>query len=313
MIQRIRTSWALVRASARLIRRHEDLLIFPILSALTLAFTVATMMLALLAANDFDLRQVQESQYLHSVVALFVFYFVQHFIVYFTNTALVGATLLYLDGETPTVGHGLTIAYRHLWAIIGYALIMASIAMVFRWLFRRGGAATWLAGPFARRIAVFSLIGIAWELITFLVIPILIVEEMGPLQAIRRSSHLIKTTWGERVVGYASSFLMFLLASLPILAVGMPGIARAIASANELWITLAIYGVVMSITVLFMIKLSFDGVFSAILYRYAAGQPVPAYFDEALLRTAFRPRASWLRFRRRQAGEDEPCLLNKPG
>lgn len=305
MNERIRTSWALVRASGHLLRRHEELLVFPILSALALVFVLATLLTALLAVNGFDLQQARESQYFRSVVVLFVYYFVQHFIVYFANTALVGATLLYLDGETPTVGNGLSIAYRHLRAIVAYALIMATIALVFRWLFRRGGTATWLVGPFARRFAVFSLIGIAWELITYLVIPILIVEDVGPVHAIRRSSSLIKETWGERVAGYASSFLMFLLASLLILTLGVPGIGRAIATANELWITLAIYVVVMLIIGLFMIKLSFDGVFSAILYRYAAGYPVPEYFDETLLRSAFRPKKSRLHFHLRRKSQDE--------
>ena len=63
--------------------------------------------------------------------------------------------------------------------------------MILRWLSERG-----LLG----RI-VASLFGLAWNIVTYLVVPILVVEGIGPIEAVKRSGALLKKTWGEQIVG----------------------------------------------------------------------------------------------------------------
>ena len=68
---------------------------------------------------------------------------------------------------------------------------------------------------------VAALGGMAWNIITFLVVPVLVVEGVGPIGAIKRSAGLLKKTWGEQVIGSAGIGLVFGLLGL---AVGVVGI-----------------------------------------------------------------------------------------
>ena len=68
-----------------------------------------------------------------------------------------------------------------------------------RWLSQRG---------FIGRI-VSSLIGLGWNLATFLVIPVLVVEDVGPVEGFKRRARMLKDTWGEQIAGNISSGLIF--------------------------------------------------------------------------------------------------------
>ena len=48
---------------------------------------------------------------------------------------------------------------------------------------------------------VARLVGLAWNLVTFLVVPILVLEDLGVGDALKRSKDLFKKTWGENVIG----------------------------------------------------------------------------------------------------------------
>jgi Family of unknown function (DUF6159) len=40
-----------------------------------------------------------------------------------------------------------------------------------------------------------------WSLVTFLVVPVLAFEGIGPIEAIKRSAHLFRDRWGQQVTG----------------------------------------------------------------------------------------------------------------
>ena len=99
--------------------------------------------------------------------------------IFFCNTALVGAALIRLRGGDPTVADGFRIAASRVGPILGYALIAATVGMVLRAISERSG--------FLGRLVV-SLVGFAWNLATFLVVPVLVVEDVGPIEAVQRSA-----------------------------------------------------------------------------------------------------------------------------
>ena len=59
----------------------------------------------------------------------------------------------------------------------------------------------------------------AWTLVTFLVLPILVIEGAGVKDALSRSAAAFKRTWGENVVGNAGIGLVSMLATLAGLVV----------------------------------------------------------------------------------------------
>ncbi|HET8764449.1 MAG TPA: DUF6159 family protein, partial [Rhodanobacter sp.] len=101
-------SWALAKASMDVLRADKELLVFPLVSSIVTLVVAASFLLPVALAlighhgGDFDGRRFAPGYY----AVLFAFYLVQYFVIFFFNTALVGAAMIRLDGGDPTVGAG---------------------------------------------------------------------------------------------------------------------------------------------------------------------------------------------------------------
>jgi hypothetical protein len=211
----------------------------------------------------------------------FLFYLVTYTVVFFFQTALVGATMIRLDGGDPSLGDGFRIAFSRLPQIIGYALIAATVGVILRMIADRAG----IVGQI-----VAGLFGFAWSVATFLVVPVMAVERVGPIAAIRRSGSLLRQTWGEQIVGNIGIGLIFGLLSLLVMFVG---IAVAVALTN---VSLALVAVTVVVMVFVLVLISLvgsavSGIYTASLYRYATKGDEGAMYRPEALSAAFRQRA----------------------
>src|SRR5271165_5531982 len=210
---RLEISIGLVRASASILLANRGLLIFPCISALAALLVIATFawpsggLQTLLTLVPHDGRAFTNSHY----AAYFLFYLCEYFVVFFFNTALVGAVMRQLDGEEATFTDGLRIAASKLYTIFGYALISATVGVVLQAIEERSG---WLG-----RI-VASLLGTTWTLATYFVVPVLAANDVGPIEAVKESARLFTRTWGEMALGVAGMGLTFAMLFLLVLAGG---------------------------------------------------------------------------------------------
>jgi hypothetical protein len=133
----------------------------------------------------------------------------------FFNVALVGVANSRLVGGTWTFRDGLELAWARKGTILQWALVAATVGIILKSLEERLG----VLGRIVMRI-----IGVAWALANYFVVPVLAFEDLTPIEAIKRSSKLFKETWGEKVVGGFSFSLVFFVLALP-------GIGLAIAAA----------------------------------------------------------------------------------
>ncbi len=188
MFARFAQSWSLIKASASVLRSDKELLLFPLLSAIASMVVAASFIVPAVLGGAVttlgDGGHVSPTLYL----GLFAFYVVQYFVIIFFNTALVGAAMIRLRGGDPTVADGFRIALSKLPAILGYAVISATVGVLLRALQERAG--------FIGRYVV-GLIGLAWTVASFLVVPVLANHDVGPIDAVKRSAELLKKTWGE--------------------------------------------------------------------------------------------------------------------
>jgi hypothetical protein len=273
-------SWALTKASMGVLRSDKELLVFALVSAVSfilvaLCFILPMFGLGLFDQLDRDGRGVPVAFY----AWLFAFYLAQYFVMFFFNSALVGAAMMRLDGADPTVADGLRIARGKWRQILGYAAIAATVGMLLRALEQRAG--------FIGRI-VIGLIGVAWTLATFLTVPVLVARDVGPVEAVKESAALLKTTWGENLIGNGGLGLALGLLNLGVLLVG-GGLAVFLASQGLLW--LAVAAVVLAglgVLGIALIQSALGGIYSAALYRYAVQGNAPAGFDGVLLQGAFQ-------------------------
>jgi hypothetical protein len=278
---RFANSWRLLKASAAVLRADKELLVFPVASGTALLIVSASFALPLWAGGAFDRIEEDGGLGAGAYAALFLFYLVQYFVVTFANAALVGAALIRLRGGDPTLSDGLRLASQRVGAILGYALIGATVGMALRVIQERAG----IVGQIAAGI-----IGIAWGLVTFLAVPVLVVEGVGPVEAVKRSGALLKRTWGEQLVGNAGIGLAMVVVALGGLVVCGPIVLLAIGSGSVVAIVLAVALAAVVFTAIAVVGSALSGIFTAALYRYAAEGETDGYFGPELVRGAFRPK-----------------------
>ncbi|MFP4395686.1 MAG: DUF6159 family protein [Anaerolineales bacterium] len=282
MFKKMQTSWALIKASAGVLRADKELILFPILSSIGMLLVTASFAFPLLLTGFFTalIENEGQSQALGYLVG-FGFYLVQYTVIIFANSALIGAATIRLRGGDPTVGDGFRIAMQHIGPILGYALISATVGMILRVISDKLDA----LGEF-----ISSIFGLAWSLASYLVIPILVLEDVGPIEAVKRSANLLKETWGEQIVGNFGLGAIFAPLTILVIVAGGLGIFVAIASESVALIAVVAVMLVLALIFLSLINSTLSGIYTAAVYHYAAGGEVSGFFSEEMVRGAFRPK-----------------------
>ena len=271
-----------MKASATVLRSDKSLLVFPLLSGLCTLLVAASFLIPVAvmviggehAGQDFHQRMPMGAYLL-----MFAFYLVQYFVIIFFQTALTGVALMHLRGEPTSVAAGFALARSRLPHIFGYALIAATVGLLLRMVQERLG----LIGRL-----VVGFLGLAWTVATFLVVPILASQDVGPVDAVKRSVELLKRSWGENLIGNGGIGVVFGLLMLLAVLVAAALIGGAVASQSIVAIVFAVVVVVFGFILLGLIQSSLHGIYAAALYRYAESGEASVGFDQGLLEQAFR-------------------------
>jgi hypothetical protein len=277
-------SWALMKASATVLRSDKSLLLFPLLSGACTLLVAASFLIPvalMLIGGEHAGQDFQQRMSVGTYLLMFAFYLVQYFVIIFFQTALTGVALMHLRGEPTSVAAGFALARSRLPHILGYALIAATVGLLLRMVQERLG----LIGRL-----VVGFLGLAWTVATFLVVPILASEDVGPVDAVQRSVALLKRSWGENLIGNGGIGVVFGL--LMVLAVLLSAvlIGGAVAMQSVVAIVVAAVVVVLGFVLLGLVQSSLQGIYAAALYRYAEAGEASVGFDQALLQQAFAPK-----------------------
>jgi hypothetical protein len=187
--------------------------------------------------------------------------------------------MIRLDGGDPTVADGFRIARSKALPILGYAAIAATVGMILRAIEQRAG--------FIGRI-VIGMIGVAWTVATFMVVPVLVSRDVGPIEAVKESAELLKRTWGENLIGNGGIGVAFGLITFALMLVGV--ILVVMLAGQGLGMLAIAVGIIFGLGVLALalVQAALTGIYSAALYRYAVDGNAPAGFDGPMLESAFR-------------------------
>src|SRR5689334_17946827 len=138
MFQSLSNSWSLVKASAAVLSADKELMVFPVISGVLSVLVLITFAVPSVLAGLFDSTVIADSGFpVAGYVVAFLFYVVQYFVIFFCNTALVGAALIRLRGGDPTVGDGFRLAASRVVPILGYAVIAATVGVILRAVSKR--------------------------------------------------------------------------------------------------------------------------------------------------------------------------------
>lgn len=274
MFDKFSRSWELVKASASVLRSDKELMLFPLISGVATLVVLATFLVPMFALRIFEGGNVGVGGALFG----FLFYFCQYSVIIFFNCALVGAAMIRLDGGDPTLADGFAAAKARIPSILGYAAIAATVGVLLQALKSRDN-------NFLVRL-IGSGLGAAWTLATFLVVPVLVSRNVGPIDALKQSVALLKKTWGENAIGNVGIGAAFGLITFAVVLVGF-GLAFAAAQVSM--------GLAIAVGALFLIgvlllgvyQAALSGIYSAALYRYAVSHETPAAFRGVQLEQAF--------------------------
>lgn len=275
-------SWQLVKASWAILLSDKELLWFPVISGIVTVLICIVMFIpsVVVSITLFSTGAGEGIQQVFGFVGLFFFYLVTYSISIYFNTALIGAAMIRLDGGNPTMKDGFDIANSRLGKILAFAAMSATVGVLIRFLQERGGLlgniVSWLGG-------------MAWNLATFLVIPVLVTHDIGPIDAVKRSTSLLRETWGEQITGNWSIGGVFFIAYMLLILVGS-GLAFFFGAVLES--VTGVIAVVSLIVILFVvigiIQGALNGIYQASLFRYAETGTAPDNFDIGLIQGAFK-------------------------
>jgi hypothetical protein len=272
---RIARSFELAGASWRILKADKELVILPLLSLLATLATAYTFLRPLFDSCTTDATGASCELATGDYILLGVMYVALAFITIFFNAALIHAANQRMGGGDPGVGSAIRGALLRVHRIFPWALISATVSVILRAIEERAGMIGRIIGAIA---------GIAWSLVTFLVIPVLVIEDIGVGRALKRSAEMFKRTWGENMaaqVGFGLLGFLLILPGVPVIGYGFTqgGTTGAVLIAvGFAWILLVI-----------LVLAALNGIFQTALYRYAAGEGAGA-FGEATMASAFVPR-----------------------
>lgn len=228
---RLSNGWKISMNSFKILSANKQLIIFPILSGIALLLLISSFFTAIYAASGWNFNNLQDTSPVINYMVVFIFYVINYFIVVFFNMALVHCTHLYFKGEEVTVRKGLQFSMSRIGVIFSWALFAGTVGTILKAIQENSGA--------LGRI-ITGIIGIVWSVTTFFVVPVIAYEQLGPIDAFKRSSQLMKEKWGESLgatfsFGIIQLLAMFLLA-IPLYIVGslahpLLGVILAVAGA----------------------------------------------------------------------------------
>ena len=296
-------SWSLFISTWRVLMADKELLVFPFLAALVTLVTSVTIfglgMAAIAmnpalaetvsnAAQSMDNGDASPATTAAFIVLLFVYYLVMAFIANYFMTGLAGAALVRFEGGDPTFGDGVRIANSRLGVIFGFSAIAATVGVLLSLLRNRGGE----GGNTGGRILA-ALGGTAWNIATFLVIPVIAAQKINPIDAIKRSAAMLRHTWGEQLVGATGiGFIFGILIVLAIVLFGALTVMLGSATGSVTAVIVMIVLAVIVVALLAVINSTLGGIYRAAVYHYAETGEVAQQYTPELIATAFKAKGS---------------------
>lgn len=215
--------------------------------------------------------------------------------IYFTAALTYGAWER-LQGRTPTFEGCILAANARLHVIVPWAILAGIVGLIIELLYRLpsifrhmqdAGRHIPVVGQFAAlgALIVAFVVETIWYFLTYLIVPILVVEETGPFTSCKRSFQLFRQTWGKSLIAQVAFDLIGLLIALPGLLVAGLVVLAGWGNPAALVVGIGI-GVLWLLTVLLAMS-AIVGIFKMALYLYATTGEVPGEFQGTGLEEAF--------------------------
>jgi hypothetical protein len=278
-------SWSITKMSFDVVRKDPELLLFPAISGFfSTIFTIAMLFPSFIAVwiegGDVVFGPLQ-------MATTFASYFGLAFFATFSNVCVVHTTRTRLNGGDATFGESIRFAMTRLPQIAGWSAVSASVGVLLRLLDNAARRSRGIGRIIAQ--ILHSILGLAWSVVSLFVVPAMVYDNIGPIDALQRSIEVLKRTWGESLIRHYGMGLMTFLFALPGAALILFGIF-AFEVSGALAVLLLVAGGLWIFAAVFFFGL-LNAVYNTALFHYATqGNNPPQGFDPSVLRAAFGQR-----------------------
>ncbi len=286
IFETIRRSWQLFKVCLHVLSVDKELIFFPVFSTIGLVFVTLTFLGVTFGIGSFERMEAGALNPLDLAI-VFLFYVFSYFMIIFFNAALVFAAHERLEGGDPNIRSGLAGASSRIVTIFMWAVVSAIVGLILQILSSQAREQGGIMGIIGQILV--SLLGAAWSLVTFFVIPLIVIEHRGIGDSFKTSLGLLRKTWGEQVVGNFGLGLLQLGATLLAVLIGA-GLTLMLSVLGDAG---AVLGIVIGVVLVIAVSLVFttlNGIYKAALYNYAADGEISEFFSNDTIRGAFRSR-----------------------
>jgi hypothetical protein len=287
MFAAIGRSFTLIKESYKLLRHDPELIWLSVGSFIAVGVLVLVLggfglSIGLVEA---DTESVKSSAYvLLGIVG--IGYFATSFVIIYFQVALVAAVKHRMDGGDPSISYAISQSNHRLGAIFIWALISGTVGLILKALETSARQRKGIGGMIPS--IMVGILGFAWSLMVFFVIPVIVAEDAKGIQAIRRSGTVLKSKWGETVIGnqgigLLTSLAIFIFAGIPVF-LGLAAIDSSVTLGGGLIAVGAANGMFLAAA-----GSALDSTYRAVLYEYATKGEVGT-FSREVIDSAFRPK-----------------------
>jgi len=281
-----RGSWQqsreLTKVSWRILRHNRYLVWFPVIGMLLALIPIVVFWAP--AAYFF----VNDQEWV-GVAFVLVGAFVSQVVITISSAGLIATADAELHGRDSSVGEGFQKAFARFGPLAAWALVSTIVGLLLSSANngKGGAAAVVLKSVFA------AAAGVLWSLITFFVLPFIMIQQVSMLTAIKESAGLFRQRWGTQLAGGVRiGGLVIALFVIPGILAIIAGVAIALLNPQAVAALAsgALLVVLGAIVFMFgaLIAGALRGIFSVALFHFAKDGEVVGGFTEEQLAGAVR-------------------------
>jgi hypothetical protein len=281
----ISRSWNITKLTFTVIGQDKEMLLFPFFASIASILYVAAILVPsglLQALSESDAAGAEAVWGVTEYTILFVVYLGLSFIATFFNVCVVYTTKTRFEGGDATFMDSIRFGMSKTVIIFQWSLLAATVglllAMLERFALRLGGIGKIVVN------LIRSVLGLAWSVLTLFVVPVLVYENVSPLEAVRRSKDILKKTWGESLVRAFGLGLIQFVCILAVIGVTL-GLGILVPQGPGGLVVMAL-GSICLLGVFLVFNVA-NTIFNTALYVYASTGKEPAVFDAEVLVNAF--------------------------
>lgn len=272
-VGRLKAGWLLFKESFRFMWADREMLWLPIIAGLANILLVGAIV-ALIVLASVSIPEAVFEKYPVEYVFIFLLYLAGAFTLSLSQAAVAHFVFVRAHGGDATLMEALKKAFSHWGGLLIWSAITSTVGLVLRAIFERSQ----LLGKL-----VAALIGAAWGVLTYFVVPAIVIDQKGPFSSIKKSGLVFKETWGEALVSNISFGVLFMLAHLAALFTAFGVIIFGVIVELMPIVLLGLALIILWVVVFSLVSSSISAVLRTLLYIYATEGTVPANFNRELL------------------------------